>query len=80
MRRTTLSIVILANLAACNQTHVNPQSSQKTAGVKAQIDQQECEKTSRYHGQKVFEPFFYFESREKYKECLKRRGHTVTED
>jgi hypothetical protein len=76
----TLPILLLAHLAACSQTHVDSQSPQKLAGVKAQMDEQECDKATRYHGQKIFEPFFYFESREKYKECLKRRGHAVVED
>lgn len=80
VRRMTLPLVLLANLAACSQAHVDPQSPRRLAQVKEQIDQQECEKTSRYHGQKVFEPFYYFESREKYKECLQRRGHAVTEN
>jgi hypothetical protein len=79
MRRMTSTLLLLANLAACSQAHVNPQNPEKLASVKVQVDEHECEKVSRYHGQKVFEPFFYFESREKYRECLKRRGHSVEE-
>jgi hypothetical protein len=80
VRRTTLPLLLLVQFVACGQAHVDRQNPAKLSDMTAQLDEQQCRKASQYHGYKVLEPLYQSESEEKFKECLKRRGHAVTED
>lgn len=80
MKRIASPILLLVQLSACSQTHVDIKAPPPgIAKVQIELDDAQCASESQYRGPLVLRPFNSGSSEEKYKACLIRRGYTVAD-
>lgn len=78
MKKAPLFLLLALSLAACQQSIIETKPpAPSTKELKTQIDEQECQRSSKFKGLKYLSPFFSSETEAKYNECMKRRGYPV---
>lgn len=82
MKKTTMSFIVAlqVSMSGCYYKPVidaKPEQVKNTKPLTTQLDEQQCQNTSKFKGLKYLAPLFSSDTDTKYNDCMRKRGYSI---